>query len=576
MLKLTRSLFTVAILLLAPTMALTQRDSKGAQSTKTATVPTISSISPTSITAGGPGFTLTVNGTNYASGSVVVWNSTTMTTTYGGATKLTALIPNTLIAAAGTAQVKVYTSGRYGGTSNGVTFTMNAPATTTTTTTTTTSTTSTTSTTPTLTVSSTSLPSGTIGTPYSATLSASGGVTPYTWTITSYSYMPGGIDITSGGQLQGTPTQSGTFSCPVQVKDSSGITAKATLALTIAGSTTTTSTTTSTSTTPVSIVTTSTPNGTAGTAYPSTTLAASGGTPAYKWSVNSGALPPGLTLASTGALSGTPTTSGTYSFTAQVNDSASGAATHTYSLTVGASTTTTTTATGPVFSFVENTAACPVLDNTNLCGWSSNANGSGWHVGQDPTNSSNYVMAKEFICSTSPCYDLNYDIAKAFPAPGYSDIYISGNVYLAQPAAGKTVSAQRKLFYIRAEPDWWVFLKSEGGGSSANQLAFEGYNGAGNYGKWGFSTSIPFNTWFNVGVAIHANAPGASDGFVRVYLNGQLVSDMDLENVSVRGNFTSGINNVMVGSQLQGYAPSTDTYDEWRYWNNILMTTTLP
>src|ERR1700730_16415367 len=52
-------------------------------------------------------------------------------------------------------------------------------------------------------------------------------------------------------------------------------------------------------------------------------LGATGGTASYSWSVSSGNLPAGLTLSSTGAISGTPTQSGTFSFTVSVKDSSS-------------------------------------------------------------------------------------------------------------------------------------------------------------------------------------------------------------------------------------------------------------
>jgi phospholipase C len=70
------------------------------------------------------------------------------------------------------------------------------------------------------------------------------------------------------------------------------------------------------------ITTTSLPVATDNTAY-STTLSATGGTAPYSWTVSSGALPSGLTLSSAGVISGTPTTAGSFTFTAKATDSSS-------------------------------------------------------------------------------------------------------------------------------------------------------------------------------------------------------------------------------------------------------------
>jgi hypothetical protein len=86
--------------------------------------PNISSISPTTATAGGPAFTLTVNGSGFQSGAAVQWNGTQLTTTFVSNSRLTASVPANLIASAGTAQVTVV-SGGVG--SNAVTFTVTAP-----------------------------------------------------------------------------------------------------------------------------------------------------------------------------------------------------------------------------------------------------------------------------------------------------------------------------------------------------------------------------------------------------------------------------------------------------------------
>jgi len=100
-------------------------------------------------------------------------------------------------------------------------------------------------------------------------------------------------------------------------------------------------TTNSAGTTPLTIVTSSLSGSTGGTSYLQT-LQASGGTSPYTWSVvaGSGSLPLGLSLSSSGVISGTPTAAGTYSFTLQVNDSASQSSSATYSVTCSAAVAT--------------------------------------------------------------------------------------------------------------------------------------------------------------------------------------------------------------------------------------------
>ena len=73
----------------------------------TAAAPTLTTLSPSSAAAGGPAFTLTVNGSNFVNGSVVSWNGANRTTTFVSATQLTAAIPAADIAAAGSASVTV-------------------------------------------------------------------------------------------------------------------------------------------------------------------------------------------------------------------------------------------------------------------------------------------------------------------------------------------------------------------------------------------------------------------------------------------------------------------------------------
>jgi hypothetical protein len=90
-------------------------------------IPTITSLNPSSAIPGGSAFTLTVDGTNYVSGSVVRWNGSDRTTTYVNSTQLTASIPASDIAAVGSASVTVFNPAPGGGTSNAATFSITYP-----------------------------------------------------------------------------------------------------------------------------------------------------------------------------------------------------------------------------------------------------------------------------------------------------------------------------------------------------------------------------------------------------------------------------------------------------------------
>ncbi len=88
-------------------------------------VPTITTISPSSTTAPGATFTLTINGTGFNSSSVVNWNGAGRTTNYVSSTQLTAPITAADVAAAGTASV--FNPAPGGGTSAAATFTIKSP-----------------------------------------------------------------------------------------------------------------------------------------------------------------------------------------------------------------------------------------------------------------------------------------------------------------------------------------------------------------------------------------------------------------------------------------------------------------
>jgi hypothetical protein len=181
---------------------------------------------------------------------------------------------------------------------------------------------------PAITTPAGALPGATFGAAYTTPLAATGGIPPYTWTI-SQGALPAGLAISSTtGAISGSPTTGGTASFTVKLTDSGSPALTASTAFTI-----------TTVYPTLAITTSSLPHGTEGTAY-NTTLAATGGTgTGYTYSVVSGTglSAVGLSLSSAGVITGTPTTGETsIPVTVQVTDSGGNTATATFSVTVTA------------------------------------------------------------------------------------------------------------------------------------------------------------------------------------------------------------------------------------------------
>jgi hypothetical protein len=154
------------------------------------------------------------------------------------------------------------------------------------------------------------LPSGTVGVAYSAPIPVAGGTSPYTCVLASGN-LPAGLSLGTGCVVSGTPTAAGTLTVQVQVTDASSpqktITGPETITINPAA---------------LSLTTGTLPAGTVGTAY-SATIPVAGGTSPYQCTIITGTLPAGLALGANCLVSGTPTTAGTITVQVNATDSSS-------------------------------------------------------------------------------------------------------------------------------------------------------------------------------------------------------------------------------------------------------------
>ncbi len=196
---------------------------------------------------------------------------------------------------------------------------------------------------PALSITTNSLARGAVGTAYADAVSASGGTPPYTFSAAS---LPPGLSLTPDGNITGTPTTAGTSNVNFTVSD--GVrTASKTLAIIIGA--------------PLQFPPATLPVGQRNNVY-SATLGATGGVTPYSFSLAGGSLPPGLSLAADGSITGTPTTIGSSNFTARVTDAAKQSATQSFTIRV-------------VDAPVINTASLP--DGTVGVDYSASLDGSG-------------------------------------------------------------------------------------------------------------------------------------------------------------------------------------------------------
>ena len=179
---------------------------------------------------------------------------------------------------------------------------------------------------PTIDLSPPTLPDGTVGTPYSETVVASGGNPPYGYSVSAGSLPPGLSLNTVTGEISGTPTIAGTFNFIVAASDADLCTGTRDYSIAVADI----------GCPIIDLAPAALSDGSVGNPY-NQTIVATGGTAPYTYAVTSGALPDGLTLDSgTGLISGTPTNQGAFNFTITATDADACTGSRNYTVNINA------------------------------------------------------------------------------------------------------------------------------------------------------------------------------------------------------------------------------------------------
>jgi PKD repeat protein len=164
------------------------------------------------------------------------------------------------------------------------------------------------------------LPGAVANTPYSQTITATGGTGPYAFTV-SNGTLPQGLSLDAAG-LHGAPTTPGMSTFTVKATDVNGCAGTREYQMNVSCSVIT-----------LNPAAGALPAALANTPY-SHTFTATGGCASFSYSVTSGALPPGITLGANGVLLGTATNSGDFTFTVTATDSCGCATSQNYTLKV--------------------------------------------------------------------------------------------------------------------------------------------------------------------------------------------------------------------------------------------------
>jgi hypothetical protein len=258
---------------------------------------------------------------------------------------------------------------------------------------------------------------------FSGSILVTGGSAPFTSSITSGT-LPAGLTL-AGTTIAGTPTTVGTSTFTVNVCDSLSQCGSGSMSVTVQTGT-------------LQITSTTCPSGTVGSTY-NCTLAATGGTSPYTWTILSRLLPNGLTLSSAGVISGNPSTAGATSSTIHVVDSAS----RTADATIIISITDSNACGFPHYNcarqdavrqdsnyamdtVVPPTAGAPTVGGSHACTAGNVAVASNPLLTDNTTHASNLQACGNIYGKNTEIHETNYNNATIIRLTDWSDVSKTG------------------------------------------------------------------------------------------------------------------------------------------------------
>ncbi len=357
------------------------------------------------------------------------------------------------------------------------------------------------------------LTSGEVGVAYTEALSGTGGLPPYTWTIDSGS-LPSGLSLSAAGVITGTPTTAQVGSFVIKLTDSAAHSILKSCNLTILAA--------------VDITTSCPlPDVVVNTAYDQQ-FAASGGVLPYVWSITAGALPTGVSMNSSGHVTGTPTVQGVSTFTVHVVDALGGVDSLSCQITV--------------------TAGC--FDFTDLFNRANGPLGADWgtfiYVGSAVAPS---IVSNQFACSDVAVSEVLAAVASNIT--GYAEVTWTG--YTSVAWGGPMVLGNNVLgpnyFYYAIQSD------DRGGAEPRGRLRIVKFDGTLtvlatfsptqlNPGLFGTPVRLAFNVQ-------------PTKVTLTAYINGIQVLTVD---DSTAGRFQSGKVGIAISTSASGTANSWDNF----------------